>query len=375
MTLTSHPWTYEIVTPNASEKDVQRRQHVHQPSRLSEPDYALKPYPDLTFDRHETYGNLDAMVDRCFAAFKDDGEGTLGILSVGKPGSGKTTFLKVLSQRAREELSLPTVMINQPFHGPKFNAFIHALPAMVVAADEFTQTYNYGLQGKLLTLYSGVDTSPPDRKKMIVHTTNSEQQIHPAFLNRPGRLFYKFKHGGVDSDFIRSYCQDNLNDIYQVSSIVSLAKNYSFFSFDMLRALVSEMNRHGESPHKAIQYLNIEPMTDSLYRVSIFVQQKEVDKKRIQSEKVMESQLLNGDLKIAWMKEDMTGLENMVEIDPRSDQFSGAGGDYVYEDPEKYVQIFFSKERRTEIDHVSAEDEDLETRKTYSGRPRHDIPF
>ena len=374
--MTPH-WTYEIVTPNATEKDVGQRRRVHgpAPSQLPEPDYALQPYPDLTFDRDETYGSLDAMVDRCFAAFKDDGEGTLGVLSIGKPGSGKTTFLKILSQRAREELSLMTVMINQPFYGPKFNAFIHALPACLIAIDEFTNTFPFHLQGRLLTLYSGVDTSPPERKKMIVHTTNSEQQVHPAFLNRPGRLFYKFKHGGVDGAFIRAYCADNLRDIYQTSAIISLSRQYSFFSFDMLRALVSEMNRHNEPPHRAIQYLNIEPMTDSLYKVSIFVKQKEVDQKRIQGGKILESQLLNGDLKIAWMKADGTGLEDMVEIDAQSDHFSGASGDYVYEDPDRHVQIFFSKERRSEISHVTAEDEDLETRKAFSGRPRHDIPF
>jgi hypothetical protein len=50
-----------------------------------------------------------------------------------------------------------------------------------------------------------------------------------------------------------------LNDKSQIDHIVRIKTLFSAFNFDMLQALVEEMNRFNEDPFEAISLLNIKP--------------------------------------------------------------------------------------------------------------------
>jgi hypothetical protein len=84
---------------------------------------------------------------------------------------------------------------------------------------------------------------------------------------------------GVDSNFIREYCQDNLNTKDQIERIVNVATMFKEFNFDMLKALVEEMNRYNETPQQALSMLNAKPEFDgdTRYEVKIVHEGKEVD--------------------------------------------------------------------------------------------------
>jgi hypothetical protein len=80
--------------------------------------------------------------------------------------------------------------------------------------------------------------------------------------NRPGRIFYLLDFKGLDQVFIREYCEDNLVNKQYIDQICSLTSLFGEFNFDMLKALVEEMNRYNETPTEALEMLNAKPEYD-----------------------------------------------------------------------------------------------------------------
>jgi hypothetical protein len=97
--------------------------------------------------------------------------------------------------------------------------------------------------------------------------------------NRPGRIYYMLDFKGVDGNFIREYCQDNLNAKEHIERIVNMATMFREFNFDMLKALVEEMNRYNETPQQALSMLNAKPEFDgdTKYEVKIVHNGQEIE--------------------------------------------------------------------------------------------------
>ena len=77
--------------------------------------------------------------------------------------------------------------------------------------------------------------------------------------NRPGRIFYLIKFSGLDLDFVEEYAKDNLKNLENLNQLIEVVSLFEEFNFDMLKALVEEMNRYNEDPRQAIRMLNIIP--------------------------------------------------------------------------------------------------------------------
>ena len=79
---------------------------------------------------------------------------------------------------------------------------------------------------------------------------------------------------GLDETFIREYCYDNLvkAELKTIDTIVNISSVFSAFNFDMLKALVEEMNRYGETPQEAMRILNVKAEFDTAvtYRVEVY---------------------------------------------------------------------------------------------------------
>jgi hypothetical protein len=81
--------------------------------------------------------------------------------------------------------------------------------------------------------------------------------------NRPGRIFYMIDFKGLDAQFIQEYCEDNLDNKTYIDQIVKLATLFTEFNFDMLKAMVEDMNRYDETPQQVMQLLNAKPEYDN----------------------------------------------------------------------------------------------------------------
>lgn len=218
-------------------------------------EFMLQPIKDFKMPS-KIYGNAHKNADRILRTF-DNRPLSTGVHLDGVKGSGKSLLAKYVCVLAKEQ-NIPTIVINNPFCGEEFNKFIQSIdvPA-VLLFDEFEKVYEREHQDKILTLFDGVYPS----KKLFVLTTNESYRVSDYLKNRPGRIYYSFKFDTLDADFVREYCEDNLNNKDQIQNVVNYTNIFSFFNFDMLSAAVEEMNRYDETLQEVLGYLNIIPET------------------------------------------------------------------------------------------------------------------
>ena len=215
----------------------------------------------------KVYGNVLRQTDRVINTFNNRGKST-GVLMTGEKGSGKTMLSKNICIEMAKQ-GVPTIVINQPWFGEKFNTLIQSIqqPAIVLF-DEFEKVYDREQQEQMLTLLDGVYST----QKLFILTCNDRWRVDSHMRNRPGRIYYYFDFKGLEEEFIREYCRDNLNNKSHIDTLANIAGVFSAFNFDMLKATVEEMNRYDESPQEALRVLNVRAEFDSgtAYDVKIY---------------------------------------------------------------------------------------------------------
>lgn len=206
---------------------------------------------------NKVYGDCTRHTRRIIDTFTDRSV-TTGVMLTGEKGSGKTLLSKNVCVELAKQ-GIPTIVINAPHCGDNFNAFLQSIEqSCVVLFDEFEKVYNRESQEAILTLLDGVFPT----KKLFILTCNDKYRIDSHMRNRPGRIYYMLDFNGLDSDFITEYCQENLKEVRHTSDIVSIAGIFNQFNFDMLKSLVEEINRYGDSPQEALELLNVKPEFD-----------------------------------------------------------------------------------------------------------------
>ena len=205
----------------------------------------------------KTYGLINNKADRIMSTFADRKAST-GVLLSGEQGSGKTMLARELSLRGLED-GIATIIVNNAFCGPGFNQFIQMInvPAIIII-DEFEKLYDDEEQEKMLTLLDGLFPT----KKLFVLTCNAVHRIDQHLLNRPGRIFYHLKYDGLEKEFILEYCEDLLKDKEEIGGVLHIASHFWSFNFDMLKAIVEEMNRYNIGAAEAVEMLNMSPNVD-----------------------------------------------------------------------------------------------------------------
>ena len=210
----------------------------------------MEPFKPMS----KVYGDSTKNAGRILNTYKVRDVST-GVLLTGEKGSGKTMLAKNIAIAAYDE-GMPCIVINAPYHGDKFSKFIQNISQpCIIFFDEFEKIYNSEKQQYILTLLDGVFTS----KKLFLLTCNDKWRIDNHMRNRPGRLFYMIDFGGLEPEFIREYCNDVLENKGHIDQICKLSTMFATFNFDMLKALVEEMNRYDESPAEAFKLINAKP--------------------------------------------------------------------------------------------------------------------
>lgn len=224
------------------------------------------------------YGDTLKTADRILNTFFSRSSGT-GVMLTGEKGSGKTLLAKILSMKGAEK-EVPTLLLNQPWCGDDFNKLIQDIDQpCIVMFDEFEKVYDSEQQESILTLLDGVFPS----QKLFVITCNDKWRVDQHMRNRPGRIYYMLDYKGLDLAFIREYCEDNLKAKKHIDTICKISSLFSEFNFDMLKALIEEMNRYGETPQEALRFLNAKPEfgNEIVYNVQAIVGNRPVEEQNL----------------------------------------------------------------------------------------------
>ncbi len=204
------------------------------------------------------YGDAQKQAERILNTYLDRTAST-GALLAGEKGSGKTMVGKLVCHLANQQ-GIPTIIINHPWFGDGFNKFVQSIEQRaIVFFDEFEKTYDREQQESLLTLLDGVFP----QSKLFLLTCNDRFRVSLHMTNRPGRIYYLLEYQGLDADFVREYCLENLKNQAQVDGVCRVATLFSQFNFDMLKCIVEEMNRYNESPLEVMRFLNTKADSDA----------------------------------------------------------------------------------------------------------------
>lgn len=242
------------------------------------------------------YGNTLRNADRILNTFLKRPAST-GVLLNGEKGSGKTLLSKMISIEAAQQ-GIPTIVVNRPWKGDGFNNLMQSIDQpCIVLFDEFEKVYDRDDQEAILTLFDGVFPS----KKLFMLTCNDKYRVDTHMRNRPGRIFYMLDFAGLDQAFIAEYCADNLDKVEHTEMICKIATMFDAFNFDMLKALIEEMNRYGETPQEAMAMLNAKPeFSDKVeYDVAIVVDNQPVAEEHLSNTRWRGNPLASNDY-VSW---------------------------------------------------------------------------
>lgn len=232
------------------------------------------------------YGDTRQQAHRILSTFLDRKGKSTGVLLAGEQGSGKTFLAKYISLQAAEKYQIATVVVNQPLAGEGFSAFVQSIQQPTIFLfDEFEKIYKSspsGDQERMLTLLDGTYPS----QKLFIMTTNDKKRVSKYMQNRPGRIYYVIDFTGLPANFIEEYCRDKMKDQSKIPDVVALSSIFEAFSFDMLQAMVEEMNRYDETPEQVLQFLNVRPEFSGegyKYSVELTVDGKRIPRRHLHS--------------------------------------------------------------------------------------------
>lgn len=198
----------------------------------------------------KVYGHNSKITDKILSAFDSEVGRTTGVMLQGAKGTGKTLTATEVCIRAVER-GQPVLSISSAFGGDDFIEFMNKITQpVVVFVDEFEKVYDSqkSLNNLLVLLDGAIKTH---KLFVLTSNTNMEKENGMEFLtNRPSRIKYIFNYGTMEENVLLEYLDDNLKVEDYREDILAIRRSFKLFTIDILKAIVSEVNRYGKAGKK-----------------------------------------------------------------------------------------------------------------------------
>jgi hypothetical protein len=116
-------------------------------------------------------------------------------------------------------------------------------------------------------------------KKLFLLTCNDTRNLSEYLLNRPGRIHYHFKSNRLTIAEITEYCKDNLlPELHdRILDICNMGARIPDFSYDMLHAVIFELNTYKCTLEDVGHILNIGSRTQSPFDFKIYFKSGKIE--------------------------------------------------------------------------------------------------
>ena len=201
------------------------------------------------------YGDYVSRIKRIETTVKERKVNT-GVMLRGSKGSGKTLLMKAVANKMQDQ-GYATILVNKSFKDmDAFNRYLQSIHfPCTVLFDEFEKVFGWQEQQKLLTLFDGTLGG----RKLFIISLNDTNSLNSYLVNRPGRFYYTFDYTKMDKHVIAEYCDDHIKNNENNKMAKNFFTTFDGCNFDIMAAVIEEMNRFDEPVNEAIKYLNVRP--------------------------------------------------------------------------------------------------------------------
>lgn len=195
------------------------------------------------------YGEYIETVDHIFSYYKLSGH-TMGCLFHGEPGAGKSLTSELLCNMAIKH-NMPVIYIqgmnnNDSGASSALIELFKNFKNVVVYIDEFGKIFNMQAQMMFLSILTDASSN-----NLWVLTENDESMITKFISKRAGRIRYNIEFNKISERAVLEYCADMKVSEKFKENLLEKYDSTDMFTFDMLKALVSEelfnISRYGHS--------------------------------------------------------------------------------------------------------------------------------
>ncbi len=218
--------------------------------------FLTKTNDSFVFD-YKIYGLETKLVDRVIKTYNAT-KSNLGILLNGLKGTGKTVSSKIIASK----LNQPIILVDTRYDGVQF--FLNSITQNItIFIDEYEKVF--GDTSGMLTIMDGALNS--EYRRVFLLTTN-ELYIDKNLIQRPGRIRYLKKFEDLKPEIVNEIVDDILEYPEFKNECISFISNLETITVDIVKAVINEVNIHGEGPSEFEDVFNVRKLTGK-YNVSI----------------------------------------------------------------------------------------------------------